>query len=720
MTIKILCECGTKFAFDIEPIAGKMPTAVLCPSCSRDATEPANEVIAQQLGMIAHVDATSTPVAVHSGGPVRVAPPAEGTTSMRVSAPVAPTEVPQSVSVLEAPLASMQTCAKHPQAPGAANCVVCQKPICLDCMALFGYLCSAYCRGLAARKNIHVPTYAGMKTEVMQAEAKQGNKLLMAVGSAFVVFFALFVWYSFFGSKPRLAWKLEASPSARFLHSQWIGKDNILAVATDKVGLYQSSSGKQIWESSFKADEKVEQKARTVLDDEEADFTFFSALEIRTHVAGKDLWAIFPRKAVRLDLTTGNRKQEVPLPQPIEDGTFSESAFLGIAKPAEGKHILARIDFNSGKLQSIALTQAVTRVNNPNLNNRIPTVGSGYVSAERASDSFGAARLAEDRREYFLSGSSVVHVNIKLLEQRFTQVQAMREQKGPSIIDSGNARASQGFAAAEEFLNESRRAETGGVRLEDESRYMVNLRRPFGGGSAWSGEVVGPPAFFPLNNLDLLVAGKSIYAFNKSGQKIWESKISYPLAPRFIEGLTDEYPALEHGSKLYFFDQGNLIAFDPKNGQVAWRLQSVGISSIARDQSGKLYVSTTTAGPEQIKYSEEVSLTDKIHPAILKVDPATGAILWQKDRIGQKAYVAGKYLYATQSRVSGIDRFSALTSGGDSEIPVHSRVYRLDPDSGKELWEYYRSKPPQKIEPRENRVLLQYGNEVGVLKFFSL
>ncbi|MGZ8939983.1 MAG: outer membrane protein assembly factor BamB family protein, partial [Limisphaerales bacterium] len=340
--------------------------------------------------------------------------------------------------------------------------------------------------------------------------------------------------------------------------------------------------------------------------------------------------------------------------------------------------------------------------------------------AERASDSFGAARLADDRREYFLSGSSVVHVNIKLLEQRFTQVQAMREQKGPSIIDSGNARASQGFAAAEEFLNESRRAETGGVRLEDESRYMVTLRRPFGGGSAWSGEVVGPPAFFPLNNLDLLVAGKSIYAFNKTGQKLWESKISYPLAPRFIEGLTDEYPALEMGSKLYFFDQGNLIAFDSKNGQVAWRLQSVGISSIVRDPDGKLYVSTTTAGPDQIKFSEEVSLTDKIHPSILKVDPATGAILWQKDRLGQKAYFSGKYLYAAQSRVSGLDRFSALTSGGDGRVPVHHRVYRLDPGTGKELWEYYRSKPPQSIEPQQNRVLLQYGNEVGMLKFFSL
>jgi outer membrane protein assembly factor BamB len=215
------------------------------------------------------------------------------------------------------------------------------------------------------------------------------------------------------------------------------------------------------------------------------------------------------------------------------------------------------------------------------------------------------------------------------------------------------------------------------------------------------------------------VAGKGIYAFNKSGQKLWESKITYPLAPRFVEGLTDDYPALELGSKLYFFDQGNLIAFDAKNGQVGWRFQSVGISSVMADSNGKLYISTTTAGPDQIKYSEEISITGKIHPSIVKLDAATGASIWQKDNLAQRAIVSGKYLYATDSRVSGIDRFSAATSGGDDEAPVHSRVYRLDPGNGKDLWEYYRPKPPQIVEPRQNRILMQYANEIRMIKYFS-
>jgi hypothetical protein len=60
-----------------------------------------------------------------------------------------------------------------------------------------------------------------------------------------------------------------------------------------------------------------------------------------------------------------------------------------------------------------------------------------------------------------------------------------------------------------------------------------------------------------------------------------------------------------------------------------------------------------------------------------------------------------------------------MTSGG-GDAPVHSRLYRVDPSNGKDLWEFYRPKPPQSVDPRENRILLQYGKEILMLKFFSL
>jgi hypothetical protein len=49
MPIKILCGCGQKYAFDVEPVNGRMPTRVACPVCGADGTAAANEIIAQNL-----------------------------------------------------------------------------------------------------------------------------------------------------------------------------------------------------------------------------------------------------------------------------------------------------------------------------------------------------------------------------------------------------------------------------------------------------------------------------------------------------------------------------------------------------------------------------------------------------------------------------------------------------------------------------------------------
>ena len=36
--IKIICQCGQKYAFDVQPVDGQMPVSVNCPACGRDGT----------------------------------------------------------------------------------------------------------------------------------------------------------------------------------------------------------------------------------------------------------------------------------------------------------------------------------------------------------------------------------------------------------------------------------------------------------------------------------------------------------------------------------------------------------------------------------------------------------------------------------------------------------------------------------------------------------
>jgi hypothetical protein len=48
--VKIICACGQKFAFDVQPVAGgKMPGPVFCPMCGRDGTFEAEQFIGRIL-----------------------------------------------------------------------------------------------------------------------------------------------------------------------------------------------------------------------------------------------------------------------------------------------------------------------------------------------------------------------------------------------------------------------------------------------------------------------------------------------------------------------------------------------------------------------------------------------------------------------------------------------------------------------------------------------
>jgi hypothetical protein len=47
--VKIRCGCGQKYAFDVYPLNGRMPSPIRCPVCGADGTAAANEVIALAL-----------------------------------------------------------------------------------------------------------------------------------------------------------------------------------------------------------------------------------------------------------------------------------------------------------------------------------------------------------------------------------------------------------------------------------------------------------------------------------------------------------------------------------------------------------------------------------------------------------------------------------------------------------------------------------------------
>ena len=60
--IKIQCDCGTKYKFEVEPLKGRMPQRVFCPGCGFEGTGAANEQLQVKFAPAPGVAGQTTPI----------------------------------------------------------------------------------------------------------------------------------------------------------------------------------------------------------------------------------------------------------------------------------------------------------------------------------------------------------------------------------------------------------------------------------------------------------------------------------------------------------------------------------------------------------------------------------------------------------------------------------------------------------------------------------
>ena len=73
-------------------------------------------------------------------------------------------------------------------------------------------------------------------------------------------------------------------------------------------------------------------------------------------------------------------------------------------------------------------------------------------------------------------------------------------------------------------------------------------------------------------------------------------------------------------------DAGMLTAFDLGTGNVRWRVPSVGVVGLFFDDKEMLYVNSTTASPESLKYSRQIDVSANVNQVTLKVDAKDGKV----------------------------------------------------------------------------------------------
>jgi len=696
MEIKVQCPCGTRYAFDVEPVYDRMPVRVNCPGCGADGTDLANEVIRQKLAAVAPV-------------PVLQETPAPGGPAPRVEKSQQPTST--------GPASEATFCPRHPKNPATETCRVCGKPICGECMEQFGYVCSTYCRKRAEQTGMDLPVYGKQRAVIEARVAWVGALIWRAAVFLVVVLVGAWIWYTFFGSHPRVIYseKLPHGDRARFY--QFLVPNQVLSIKANQMTLFDLAEQRQLWSVALNSGIP----APVPLNPARGDIEEPARLYPEPHVIAtmNDLWILFPGHLVQYDRHTGNSKQEIPLNPPFFGMAQSDSGMTVISSDESGRETITRIAFSNGTVQTVPIESGAAVASPSQSQPQPPTTALSTNSADYATlAKLANAAQARERTswgdKFVPDGANVVQMKVDLIERKTITHQAMKAQKKSMVED--NLTAGQSMEASEQMINDLRREQTGGVEEEDASRYQVTLRRgPASTAPDWTGEVIGSPAFFALKTRDVLVAGNSIHVFDKNNKNLWTASLTYSIPPHYSEDFATEAdpPCVESGNNLYVFDRGMLTRFDAATGQVHWRLTSVGISQVQPDGQGCLYVTSTTASPDTIQFSQQFNLSSKVNPVILKVDATTGRVLWRNEGIGDKCFLSGKFIYAARAAENPM-----ITPG---ENPVlYFDLDRLSPSDGHVMWDYSQSRHPVQIEVQENQILLHFPGELQVLKFFSL
>jgi hypothetical protein len=129
MTIKVECDCGQRYAFEVEPINKRMPAPVACPACGADGTAAANAMIAGALALEpapAPAPAPRISAAPPVGVPVNSPDVPPGT--VRLDAPGGPTPSPAHLR-FSSPAAPPASPATPPPIPKALPSPTTARPV---------------------------------------------------------------------------------------------------------------------------------------------------------------------------------------------------------------------------------------------------------------------------------------------------------------------------------------------------------------------------------------------------------------------------------------------------------------------------------------------------------------------------------------------------------------------------------------------------------------
>jgi len=413
--MKIQCSCGIKYAFDVTPEMARAPIKFMCQKCGADSSEMVNRLVRQQLGLPeappspvsspqvargdntlgASVPRTAPPpttdvviARVHSraaspqsGSSIGHGPQSSGGTApavarapsaggLRVSVHKPAVATDAAAPAVEAP----QLCLKHPDQLTAHRCLVCQKPMCPKCMDLFGYVCSALCRGKAQSQGMTLPVHASQQGATDALQWQKFVRIGGAVIAVAVVVLGVWAWYAWFASMPHTVFSVRFEQASYSGQCQLLPKDQVVFLHGGTLARHNIKAKKEIW-SAVLIDKKAiaeaaaeqikrETQERTDAVAKGRDVTGWpilpalpdliremereAAAPLQLHVHEENVWVSFHDKLVRYDWDTGKASKEIPLTARYANFIPNGDELLLISQRQTGQKV-TRLNLASGE-----------------------------------------------------------------------------------------------------------------------------------------------------------------------------------------------------------------------------------------------------------------------------------------------------------------------------------------------------------------------------------
>jgi len=324
--MKIQCACGAKYSFEVTPENAAQPVRFVCPACGLDSSDRVNELIRRELSTEA------IPAAAAPEPPAVKAPRLRVALHLEGGAP-APAEPSAPADAAEPP--GVVFCAKHSQEPATEKCLICHKPICPQCMALFGYFCSPYCKSKAEAANLKVPAYAGLAWSV---QARFWRRFWRVAGGLAVLgglALAGLVWYNFYGALPHAVFSVPFAQRASAGACRLVGADQLVFLHGGTLARCDLKTRQTVWTQELFTQRDVDALAARLSEMQSGEEYRKSGVQLQAiarqtlearltlTVADRAVWVGNAALATRYDWDTGRAVQSVPL---LGDGLAAAGA----------------------------------------------------------------------------------------------------------------------------------------------------------------------------------------------------------------------------------------------------------------------------------------------------------------------------------------------------------------------------------------------------------